>query len=82
MKTQTEEKVIIKAVYDAELNSLLEKLGMLEDMKNGKIKCSFCDCTLIFDNFGGIFNENGYLKPFCQKTECYIEVLMRKNALK
>ncbi len=82
MRIQTEEKVTIKAVYDTDLNSLLEKLGMMEDMKNGKIKCSFCDCMLSVDNFGGIFNEKGHLKPFCKKTECYLEVLKRKNAFK
>lgn len=79
MKVQLEGKVKIKAVHDADLNSFLERLGLLEDMKSGQIRCSFCDCVLTFDDFGGIFNENGELKPFCQKTECYLEVLERKN---
>ena len=82
MKTQTKENVTIKAVHDTDLKSLLKRLGMMEDMKNGKIKCSLCDCILKFDNFGGIYKENNQLKPFCQKIECYLEVLKRKNKVK
>lgn len=79
MREQLKERVKIKAVYDTDLNSFLEKLGLLEDMKNGKLKCNFCGCILTFDNFGGVFKENGQLKPFCQKKECYLEVLKQKS---
>lgn len=82
MKTQLEGKVTIKAVHDADLNSFLGKLGLLEDIKNVQLKCSFCNCMLTLDNFGGVFKENGQLNPFCQKTECYLEVLKRKSAVK
>lgn len=82
MKAPIERKVTIKAVYDADLNSFLEKLGLFEDMKNGQLRCSFCDCMLTFDNFGGVYKENGQLKPFCQKAECYLKVLKHKNAVK
>jgi len=82
MKGQSEGKVTIKAVYDTELNSFLEKLGLLEEMKNGQLRCSVCNRVLTFDNFGGVYNENGQLKCFCQQTECYLEVLKRKNAIK
>jgi len=82
MKAKLEGKVVIKAVYDSELQSFLEKLGLWEDMKNGQLRCSFCNCVLTFANFGGIYKENGQLKPFCQKTECYLEVLKRKNAVR
>ena len=82
MKKQFEGKVTIKAVHDTDLNSFLEKLGLMEDMKNGQLRCSFCDCVLTFDNFGGVYKENGQLKSFCQQTECYLEVLKRKNAVK
>lgn len=81
MKVQLEGKVKIKAVHDADLNSFLEKLGLLEEMENGQLRCNFCDCILNFNNFGGVFKENGELKPFCQKTECYFETLKRKNAM-
>lgn len=80
MKAQIEGKVTIKAVHDTDLNSLLEKIGLLEDMKNGQLRCSFCHCVLTFDNFGGVYKEAGQIKPFCQKTECYLEALNRKSA--
>jgi len=80
MKVRLEGKVKIKAVHDADLSSFLEKLGLLKDLRNGQLKCSFCDCILTFDNFGGVSKINGQLKPICQKTECYLEMLKRKNA--
>lgn len=82
MKERLEEKLKVKAVHDADLNSFLQNIGLSEDMENGILRCSFCDCVLTFENFGGIYKENGHLKPFCQKTECYLEVLKRKNAVK
>lgn len=82
MKKQIEGKIIIKAIYDADLKSFLEKLGLLEHIKSGQLKCSFCNSILTLENFGGVFKENGQLKPFCQETECYLEALKRKNATK
>ena len=82
MKGQFKGKIKIRAVFDTQLNLFLEKLGLLKDMENGKLKCSFCNCMLTFDNFGGVYKENGQLKLFCQKVECYLEVLKRKSNLK
>ncbi|MEW6685156.1 MAG: hypothetical protein AB1393_02990 [Candidatus Edwardsbacteria bacterium] len=82
MKTLLEGKIKIKAVHDADLNSFLARLALLDRMQNGQLRCAFCDCVLTFDNFGGVFKENGILKPFCQKTECYFEVLKRKSGVK
>lgn len=76
------EKVKIKAVHDDDLASFLRKIGLLEDIKNARLKCSFCDCILTFNNFGGVIKENSQVKPFCQKTECYLEVLKRKKLVK
>jgi len=82
MKGKMQEKVKIKAVHDDDLKSFLEKLNLLEPMQNGELKCSFCEIPLSFNNFGGVFKENGQLKPFCQKTECYLEVLKHKNTVR
>ena len=79
MKVQLEGKVKIRAVHDADVNSFLQKIGLLEGMKNGRLTCSFCNCVLSIDNFGGVFKENGKLKSFCQKTECYLEALKEKS---
>jgi hypothetical protein len=82
MKAQFEGIVAIKAVHDTDLDSFLQRLGLLEDMKNGRLRCSFCDHVLTFDNFGGVYKENGQLRSFCQQTECYLEVLKRKSSVK
>jgi hypothetical protein len=82
MKAQLEGKVKITAVHDSDLDFFLKKLGLWEKMQSGQLKCSFCDCLLNTKNFGGVFKENSEVKPFCQKTECYLEVLRHKNAVK
>lgn len=79
MRTNLEGKVEIKAVHDDDLSEFLEKLGMSEEINNGRIHCTFCNCIINTSNFGGVFKENGNIKSFCQKTECYLEVLKRKN---
>jgi len=78
MKLRPEEKVKLKAAHDADLKLYLEKIGLLEDLKNGKLRCSFCDCILTFDNVRGVSKINGKLKPFCQKKECCLEKLKKK----
>lgn len=79
MNPKFEGTVKIKAVYDTDLEPFLEKLGLMEDLKNGKLKCTFCGCVLSLANFGGVYKQNGQLKLFCQKSECYLEVLKQKN---
>jgi len=82
MKTKLKEKIKIKAVHDDDLTSFLLKLGLLEDIKNSRLKCSFCDCVITLDNFGGVYKEKTELKPFCKKPVCYLEVLKRKSEVK
>ena len=82
MKRQFEEKFKIRAVHDADLEPLLQKLGLLEDIENGNLRCSFCGRVLTFDNFGGVYKENDQLKSFCQETKCYLEMLKRKSDVK
>ncbi|MEO0091914.1 MAG: hypothetical protein ABIK61_04300 [candidate division WOR-3 bacterium] len=79
MLPKEKKQIRIKAVYDTDLEPFLEKLGLLEDLKNGKLKCSVCACELSLTNFGGVYKQNGQLKLFCQKSECYLEVLKTKG---
>lgn len=76
------EKVKIRAIHDDDLNFFLKKIGLFEKIKNSQLKCVFCDCVLTLENFGGVYKENGKIKPFCQKTECYLEVLKRRDQAK
>ena len=60
----------IKAVHDKDLESLLTSLGIIGDIKNGKVKCKFCDKVIDLDNLEMIFPESGSIKFSCKEIEC------------
>ena len=60
----------IKAVHDKDLEQLLASLGILEDIKEGRKRCKFCDTTISLDNLETIFPEAGDIKFSCEKAEC------------
>ena len=60
----------VMAVYDDDLEGLLEKLGLLSKIKSGEFKCSNCECTITLDNLGVIENENDVIKIYCLATFC------------
>ena len=73
-----EEKMTLRAVYEKDVEKLLESLGMLNEVKNGQLHCFLCNETVTLENFGGIIRKNGGLKIFCDKIECYLKMLKRR----
>ena len=76
MKKQ--ENMILKAVYEKDVQKLLENLGMLNEVNNGQLHCFICNETITFENFGGIIRKNRELKIFCDKIECYLKMLKKR----
>jgi hypothetical protein len=64
------EKDYLHAVHDDDLKKLVENLGLLKDLQDGKIKCKFCRDTITFDNLNTMFSESGAIKVICNKPEC------------
>lgn len=60
----------ILAVYDDDLDGVLNKMGLYEDIKMGKFKCNSCKCIITRENLGLIKNENGAIHIFCIATGC------------
>jgi len=73
------ENVIIKGIYEKDLERLLNELGMLEKLNTGEISCIFCGKKINKDNFGGIIRLKGNLELFCDQIECYIKMLEEKR---
>lgn len=67
----------IQAVHDYDLIKLLENLGLKEDFDNGKIKCTFCDEVINFDNLYSIFSDGKEIKISCNKENCKIKTLQK-----
>lgn len=68
-------KKTIKAVHVADLDAVLDKLGMGEAFRNGEIRCAVCADTVVHDNAGSIKFTNGMPSLVCSKVACYGAVM-------
>jgi hypothetical protein len=60
-------------VFEKEqLQGILEKVGLLEKMLNGKLFCSFCKRPISEENFGAlfIFHDNEEIGVSCSSLKC------------
>jgi len=63
--------------HEKELEEILEKLDLLEKMKNREIKCSVCNTIISKENFGCIYlSKEGDIKVACSNPECLERVNM------
>ena len=62
-------KTNLNAVHDDDLIVLLEKLNLLDKIKEGQIKCKFTKEVITLDNLHCIFPEEGIIKVICDTPE-------------
>jgi len=67
------------AVHEYHVEELLKRLELWDDLINGELNCDICECQLNEENFGGLFPLDGEIKLYCDKQDCYQEVLMKKG---
>ncbi len=72
-------KIAIKAVHDSDLEKFLAKLGLLNKIKEGKIRCSICGDVITLDNFLCIYPEEGQIRVCCNKRDCYEKVFAKSK---
>lgn len=60
----------IKAVYDDDLKSLIDSLGISPDIESGNFKCKYCSAVITFENLQAISKESGEIKIVCSNLEC------------
>ena len=63
-------RIEVKAVWDSQLQSLLENLGILEPLLLGKLKCARCGRTVDLDNLGAIIPQKDEVIVVCDDTPC------------
>lgn len=59
----------LKFLYDDDLLSVFEKLGVKDDFLNKRLKCSICETVITMDNFHSIHYDNG-IKIGCSEKNC------------
>lgn len=69
----------IKAVYDADLEALLTSLGVIDDVKAGKLHCVFCGNTINLDNLDGIIPHNNEVVFSCNAPACRLKLISKEN---
>lgn len=67
------QKSILNAVHDSELISLLESIGELETIENGKANCEFCGKKISLANIQTIFVKNNAISYCCNSPLCFIK---------
>ena len=68
---QRTSKKIIEAVHEDDIEKILEKLGLLESLKNGKLRCEYCECIINEKNIQSLFSHNGRIGFCCENILCY-----------
>lgn len=65
----------ISAVHERDLKKLLESLGLLEDVEEGRIKCNFCGNEITFDSLQCIYPKNDEIVFCCDDIKCFEQAL-------
>lgn len=73
------DKEKILTVHEDNIETLLNKLGMLEKLQNGNLSCNYCGEKLSKENLECIFNKDGTLGFCCDKLDCYLNALQMIN---
>jgi len=71
----------VPAIYEEDLQKVLDKLGILQDIIEGKVKCFICDKEINLSNFGGVVKIKGNLKVICDDPVCIEAAIEISEAL-
>jgi hypothetical protein len=58
------------AVHDSDVEDFLERLGLLNPIKEGKLLCAQCGQVVTLDSFGAAYPDVSEIKVVCDKLEC------------
>ena len=61
----------ITAVHYAEIENFFSMLGLLEQIKQGELRCYICGSVITFSNFRAINKKSGILLFSCEKEDCF-----------
>lgn len=70
------ERKKLRVIHDEELEGLLSKLGLLDDIKVGKRKCKFCENVITLVNIHSLFPESGQVSVVCDHPECVKKLMI------
>jgi len=76
LHTEEERRTLsITAVHERELERVLKRLGLLEKVERGEMKCPFCDRVLTINCIGAIAPLDG-VKLVCDNPKCIYRAVL------
>ena len=67
----------MKAIYDSDLQELLQNLGILDKLIAGELSCAVCGCPVDLDNLGAIFPLENDIGVSCDNNRCLRKITTR-----
>lgn len=65
----------IKAVHERNLEKVLEDLGLLAAVKEGRVACKFCRKKLTVENIQCLYPKDGDIVFCCNDIKCFQQAL-------
>jgi len=60
----------IDIIHPDEVEQFFKRIGYIEELRAGSLKCFSCGDIITLENFRGVFREKGQLLFVCNKEEC------------
>ena len=69
----------IQFIHDSNLEAILLKLGLLDNIRLGNVECFFCKKTITLDNLQGVFYREGKPCVSCDDIICVEKLKLLMN---
>jgi len=56
--------------HETEIEAMLRKLNLLEEVNAGQVRCVICNKTITKENFGGVFKKENEIFVVCDDLKC------------
>jgi len=66
----------INAIFENEFTQFLEKIGKIDDFRNGLLKCCICGSIITEDNIAMIIKTESY-EYVCNNQACLLRQIRR-----
>lgn len=60
----------LRAVFDDDLDQLIDSLGLRDQFESGNIRCGFCNEVITFDNLRALTKIKDEIVVICDKAQC------------
>ena len=63
------------AVHVDDLENLLNKVGLLDKLNSGQLKCKFCRNIVSEDDIYSVIKDSGQHKVVCERANCVSQLM-------